>query len=512
MGAEVSLDWAFWNFARGFDLGVSAGGGFTSIPVQVGDSLSLLEGKVGPFVRWRPFDRWTFFGGLNTGVYQHSRGGDSDTRGLFGGTLGAQFHLSPYFSLYAEGGYTYRVFDPGQPLNTFGAAVGIRLNLTEIMGGKSRVQVEKTKQYRVFPVSWAWYEKNPVATVKVTNEESNAITDVNLSFYMEGFLSQPWTFAAVPRLEPGESAEVPVTALFNEAMMNLTETVNANGTIQVQYRSLGAKKETEQAIQMPIFHRNTLSWDDNRRAAAFVSPRDSAARLFARYVAGAVSEAVGNAVSNNAAGNYQLAMNNEKTRGVPPNVVYAAALFEALRLYGISYVIVPATSFAKVATDESVLDNVSYPYQALYYRGGDCSYLSILFCSMLEALEIESAFITIPGHIYAAFEVGDKKWQEGSGNIIEVEGKRWLPVEITVPGQGFTRAWRIGAREWTDASNNANSTGGTGGGEGARLYPIREAWKLYPPVTVPGSGDHPPEMPGWDEIVKATERELTGNR
>jgi len=261
-------------------------------------------------------------------------------------------------------------------------------------------------------------------------------------------------------------------------MMNLTETVNANGLLQIKYRSLGARKETASPIQMPIFHRNTLSWDDDRRAAAFVSPYDFAARYFAKYVESAIYNA------------------QPATRGTPSNVVYAAALFEALRLYGISYVVVPATSFVNVSADESVLDNVSFPYQALYFRGGDCSYLSILFCSLLEAIGIESAFITIPGHIYVAFEVGSQTWNAGSADIIELDGKRWLPIEITIPREGFTRAWRVGARQWRSS------------GDKAELYSIRDCWTTYPSVTVPASGDHLPEMPNWEDIIRALEREL----
>ena len=476
MGAEASFDWAFLTFAKKFGLGLSLGGAFASLQVPVlGDSLALLGGKAGPFIRWRPFDRWSFDIGATVGVYQHSRKADSDTRGTFGGVLGAQFHLLPYLSLYAQGGYSYRFYDI-RPLNSIEAALGMRLNLSEIMGGRARVRVDKKEQYRVFPVSWAWYEHNPVAMVQITNDEPNTIKDLNLAFFMDSFMSQPFTFASVPTLSPGESVDLPVTALFNEAMMSLTETVNANGTIQMQYRSLGARKGTVVPVQMPIFHRNTLSWDDDRRAAAFVSPRDSSARLFARYVAAAVES-------------------RPKQGNTPDNVLYAAALFEALRLYGISYVVVPATSFARVASDESVLDNVSYPYQALYYRGGDCSYLSILFCSMLEALNIESAFITIPGHIYIAFNTGDAAWQAGNRNIIEIDGKRWLPVEITVPEEGFSRAWYIGARQW-------QSNGGD-----AALYPIREAWETYPSVTVPSSGAHLPEMPDWDDILRALNTE-----
>jgi len=487
MGAAISLDWAFLSFARNFDFGLSAGGGFTSITVETGDPLSIFEGKLGPFVRWTPrtpkgtFDRWAFRAGINGGVYQYSRGDISGTKALAAFNIGAEFRLLPYLSLYADGGYHHRVYDPPQPISSINTALGIRLNLSEIMGGRARVKVEKTEQYRVFPVSWAWYENNPIAKVRITNEEPNAITGVNLSLYMDSFMGQPWTFAALPRMGAGESVEIPVTALFNEILINLTENTNAVGAIQVQYRSLGAKKESTATVRMPIFHRNAFSWEDDRRAAAFVSPRDSSVRIFSRYVASALQAR-------------ELAGANSS--GAPKNVRYAAAMFEALRLYGISYVVVPATSYKNLSANEAALDNVSYPYQALYYRGGDCTYLSILYCSLLEALEIETAFITIPGHLYLAFEIGDNDWQKGSRDIIEIGDKRWLPVEITVPGEGFTRAWRIGAGEWRRY------------GTEAALYPIREAWELYPPVTIPASGDHPPEMPETADIVKAMEKEL----
>ncbi|MCL2721298.1 MAG: OmpA family protein [Treponema sp.] len=492
-GMRVSFDWAFWDITDNLNFGVSAGGLFTSLPFPIGEPLTLIEGTTGAFIRWRPhsangsLDRWAFRAALKTGIYHYSRADENAVNPLLSFTLGAEYHLSPYFSLFTDGNYSNRVFSNhsgnSAPLTSFGLSVGLRFNLSEIMNNTARVKIEKTEQYRVFPVSWAWYEDNPVAMVKITNEEPYTITDINLSFFMDSFMSQPWTFASLPYLPPGESIELPVTALFNEAMMNLTETVNANGLLQVQYRSLGSRKTTTSSIQMPIFHRNTLSWDDDRRAAAFVSPNDFAARYFARYVASAIS-------------NNQLINKDEQLAEVPYNVFHAAALFETLRLYGVSYVVVPATSFVNVSSDESVLDNVSFPYQALYYRGGDCSYLSILFCSLLEALNIESAFITIPGHIYVAFEVGDDTWNKNSDDIIELDGKRWLPLEITVPDEGFTRAWRIGAQQWRNS------------GDKAEIFPIRDAWKVYPSVTVPASGDHLPEMPHWDTIITAAKKEL----
>ena len=491
IGAAVSLDWAFWTPHKSIDVGISAAGGFMTLPILVGEPLVIFQGSAGPFIRYRLFDRLGFRAGINAGIYQFSWDDVSETKFMGSSSLGMEFHLFPYLSFYAEGSYSYRIFTEGMPMPSVNASVGIKINLSELMNNRVKVDVEKTKQYRIFPVSWAWYENNPVAEVTITNNEPNVITDISLSFFLDSYMGQPWTFAKLPRLASGSGIEVPVTALFNEVVLSLTENVNANGIIQVQYRSLGMWKETVIPIQMPIFHRNTLSWDDDRRAAAFVSPRDGSARIFARYVQNAVDL------------HYFTTPYSPSLRTIPSNVRYAAAMFEALRLYGISYVIVPTHSFVNMRADESALDNVSYPYETLHFRGGDCTYIAILFCSILEAINIETAFITTPGHLYMAFEIGDDNWLPGHIDIIEtnIDGvrKRWLPVEITVPEEGFTRAWRIGARGW----RSANATGD------AALFPIRACWEVYPSVTVPVSVDYPPEMPSGYDIVRDMERQLS---
>ena len=336
----------------------------------------------------------------------------------------------------------------------------------------------------MFPVSYAWYKDNPAATVRITNNEPNTVTDVSLSLFMDRYMGQPEPFAVIPRLAPGESADVPVTALFNEAMLSLTENVNANGQALMSYRSLGARKETDFPVQMPVYHRNALSWDDDSRAASFVSPRDPAARLFARYVASIAD---------------RMSEARLPEKGLPRNVRYAVALFEALAVYGINYVIDPASSFVELSENASALDSLNYPYQTLYYRGGDCYDLSILYCAMLEALGVDTAFITIPGHIYMAFDTGAENGAFSAAvqsDLIAHNGKLWMPVEITVPGEGFYRAWRIGIRQWRAAAS------GSLAGEERRLYPMRESWALYPPVTVPEAGDRLPDLPEEGEIAR----------
>jgi hypothetical protein len=346
-----------------------------------------------------------------------------------------------------------------------------------MLSRQTRIQGEKTEQYRMFPVSYAWYQNNPVAMVRITNNEPNAITDVSLSFFMEQYMRSPTEFAVIERLGPGEAVDVPVTALFNESMLDLLETTNANARVLIDYRSLGAKKKAELPVQMPVYHRNAFAWDDDRRAASFVSSRDPAASLFARYAASVVD--------------FNL------RDGVPRNIQYAIGFMEALNVYGINYVIDPASSFIEMSENASALDSLNYPYQTLMYRGGDCDDLSILFCSMFEVVGIDTAFIAIPGHIYMAFDAGDTEWESrNKETLVFHEGRYWVPLEITMPREGFSRSWQTGMREWNKA------------GDEAVLYPMGESWEQYRPVSVPGAGDRLPVLPEEKEIVSRFTAEL----
>ncbi|GHV93725.1 hypothetical protein AGMMS50293_00450 [Spirochaetia bacterium] len=470
-GAAAAFDWRFLSLPRNTGLGLNAALGFGTLSVAEDSGysgFSMFEGGIGPFGSWRINDRFSLRANINAGLYHYQLEDNNNTRLFVGGALSGSFHLSPWLSLFAEGGYTYYAFSDVNPINALKLGLGISLNLGEILRPVSRVQGERIAQYRVFPVSFAWYERNSFATVRITNNEPNAITQVNVSFLLERYMNEGTVFAELPRLEPGQTVELPVTALFNESMLDLTANVLTNARISLDYRSLGAKKQNAFTLEMPVFHRNAMNWDDDRRAASFVSPRDPAAMYFARYVESAVRDLLRD--------------------GVPRNVQYAAALFETINLYGINYLIDPASLFVEKSGNVAIVDRLNYPYETLYYRGGDCSDLAILFCSLLEVLGIEGAFITIPGHLYAAFDIGDSQWGAGNDNIIAHNGKRWMPVEITLTGDNFNRAWQVGAREWRTSESE--------------LFAMHENWKTYQSVSISGSGDLLPDMPESGEIVK----------
>ena len=475
-GGSVSLDWAFFPKDAKWKLGVGLTGNMAGFPVDHSGSFSVMGAGLGPFARWRLNDRFSFQANANAGIYRYNWEDLNNVKFFAGGAVAVGFHVTPFLSLVTEAGYTWHSFSDRQPINNFKAGLGAQLNLSELVRPQTRVSIEITEQNRVFPVIFAWYEKNSIATLRITNGEPNAITGIQLSFLLERYMNRPYTFATVSRLGPGESLELPVTALFNESILDLTEPVTAAARIIAGYRSLGVRKTAGFQMQIPVYNRNTITWDDDRRAASFVSPGDPAAVYFSRYVL----SAVGNAANGN----------------IPVNVRLAAALFETLRLYGINYIIDPVSSYTELSENALATDSLNYPYETLIYRGGDCDDLSVLFASMLEALNIESAFITIPGHIYIAFNIDDENWRAGNGGVIEFDGKRWLPVEVTVPAVGFTEACRIGALQWRRA------------GETARLLPMRGNLQEYPSVSAISAGDNLPSMPGRDSVVRALEAEL----
>ena len=159
-------------------------------------------------------------------------------------------------------------------------------------------------------------------------------------------------------------------------------------------------------------------------------------------------------------------------------------IFETLDQFGLNYVVDPTSAYADNVGQTSI-DFLQFPYQTLMYRGGDCDDLSILVSSLFEAIGIKTAFITIPGHIYMAFDTGLTPEQahlqfSDFGDLIIRDGKVWMPLEITLTDEGFNKAWRVGAREWNTAvaKNVAN------------FYPMADSWKLYKPVSVPGASAH----------------------
>lgn len=157
----------------------------------------------------------------------------------------------------------------------------------------------------------------------------------------------------------------------------------------------------------------------------------------------------------------------------------AMGIFQGLGAYGIHYAVSPNRSYAETSRNTYAIDYLQFPRQTLTYKGGDCSDLAILYSALLESLGIETAFITVPGHIYLAFAPDLYLDQcrdvfSSSDDLVVVSGKVWIPIEVTMVQDGFLKAWKEGAREWW-----ANP-------DSRRFYSVRECWAAYEPVGLEG--------------------------
>ena len=435
-------------------------GGFHVLPVHGLEPLTLLDAGIGVGLRIRLFERLTLRADLLGGTYV-AQWRDYGTSGLFFGVRAkAGYKISPALTLSLHGGYFDYLSDPDPFLQSIAAGASINFHFSEFGKKNAKIDIQTKNVDPIFPVFYSYYDENTFGSVEIINEEKGKIRDVSVSLLVPEYMSGPRECGYSEELAVNERMAIPLFTLLNDEVLELTENTKAQAVISVNYRFMGVKREADIPMELTMYHRNAMTWDDDKKAAAFVSPTDPAVLWFSRFASGIAS--------------------NRMRGSINRNLQQAMAIFEALNVYGINYVIDPNSSYVELSENIGTIDYLQFPHQTLFFRGGDCDDLSILYAALLESVGIRTAFITIPGHIFMAFAL-DMSEQEARkafydpAMIVFIDDEAWVPVEITLVKEGFLKAWRIGAKEWADNAKIGN----------AQMYPIEECWRFYPPAGVP---------------------------
>jgi tetratricopeptide (TPR) repeat protein len=421
-------------------------------------------------------------GGYALGIYRGKVGGFPFARGQ----IQLQYALSPAFSLGLGTSYDYHF----GLYNGLGVFLGTAYNLGTGQS-RSKVNIGDTRIDPIFPVFYSYYDENPLGSITITNTEKGPVKNVQVSFYVKQYMDQPKLCARIPEIKKNQEKQVPLFALFADNILEITEGTKVNAVILIEYSYLDAvfKGENSQTIQM--YDRNAMTWDDNRKAASFITAKDPEILRFSKRIAGQLRSTGNPAV-------------NKTFRE-------ALGLFEALRVYGINYVIDPSTPYTELSQNKYSLDYLQFPIQTMSYKAGDCDDLSILYSALLESIGIETAFITVPGHIFIAFSLNMKEAEAEKifsrpEDLLVHDNKIWIPVEVTQIQDGFLRAWQTGAKEWRENESEGQ----------AAIYPIHTAWATYAPVGMTDSNARIEELPGTrvltaytSELERFIEREIS---
>ena len=471
-------------------LSVIAAAGYESIPLTIsGLTLSAVTLGGGAGIELHPLPSLAVGGSLRAGGYLAML---ADTVGVnpFGqACIDATWRLAPGFAVGARASMLglFEISSGG----FLGYGLGASLLATISLGKNTAPQVRPGEPVfdPLFPVFFKYYDTHPLGTVDFVNTAGVALSNIRVSFVAKDLMDGPKTCATIDALAPKAQVKIPLYALFNEKILEITEQTKVTCEIIAEYDSPDGNGASSRTASLRVLDRNSLTWTDDRRAAAFVTAKDPTVLRLMKPVAG-----MARATS---------------LRAVDLPFRIGMAVFDALGRMGLSYVKDPETSFTDAYSNKSTIDFIQFPRQTLEYRSGDCDDLSVLLCAALEAVGLEAAFITVPGHIFAAFAleaVPDELSRTLStmDNIAVIGGKAWVPLEATMFGSSFVRAWQEGARQWR-------------GNEAERaLIPVREAWNEFEAVGIRGEGSQvmAPDEAGttklyMSELQAFIEREIT---
>ncbi|UCF97735.1 MAG: tetratricopeptide repeat protein [Spirochaetaceae bacterium] len=286
----------------------------------------------------------------------------------------------------------------------------------------------------LFAAMQSYYSKNPFGRVTITNVEQFPIFDLVVSFFQAGFMDTPTKLATIPRLESGESRIVDISASFSEEIFTTVGIVPLTGEIIAEYNSRNRPAKQSFSISYDLYDKTALTWDDDQKVGAFITSADSALRNYTSFVRQAAKDYVLDSFSES----LQVAMQ----------------IFYGLKEIGCIYQIDPTSPFTQVQENPMLVDSINLPRNTLKNLTGDCDDLTVLYCALLETVGIESAYITVPGHIYAAFntKVPSRSYQKvhpEKNMTLNINGELWVPVEITMIGtHDFLSAWRKGIEQF----------------------------------------------------------------
>jgi len=342
--------------------------------------------------------------------------------------------------------------------------------------------IKSMKLKVVFSALYKYYSDNPLGAIVIKNTTGATIDRVYGEISIKNYMDYPTETRAFRGVNHGDTIKLKLHAVFNNKVLSVSEDTPLNIKFTLYYTIKGKKYSLEKKMSTTLYNRNAMTWDNTSKLSAFITAKDSSVKVFARSVV-------------------QM-FRNSRLRFLNKELQYAIQIFDSLGTYGMTYVKDPKTPFSKYSKMKSQVDFIQYPRETLRFKTGDCDDLTVLYAAILENLGIETALVTVPGHILMMFNTGvdasmKKSVFNNTSDLIIHRGTVWIPVETTLMGKNFMQAWQSAVRQMK--SSFANNT--------LAIIDSHKAWKEFAPVTLKDS-TWEPKIPTLDMVHKIYYRDI----
>ena len=317
------------------------------------------------------------------------------------------------------------------------------------------LEVKEVDLTALYPALISVYSKMPSGFMQVKNTSRKAIKNITVASNIRKYMDYPSTSEVVSELKAGEEVRIPISSVLNEKVLQINEATPVQMQFTIKWEEEGKSYSTNITRAVTIYKKSALSWADTAMASCFVLPNDPSVSDFVF-----------------------AALNSKLDTIFTTNLTKAIQISDAIGSIPLNYISDPVTPATQVIDNEYAIDTIRFPSETLKLKGGDCDDMTTLFCSLLESTNIDTAFVTTTGHIFAAFNTGldyNSIWENMDKDhlIINVEEKAWIPVECTSLSQGFAKAWE-------NASKLISK-------EEYEVTTLASAWKTYSPVPAESS-------------------------
>jgi tetratricopeptide (TPR) repeat protein/sugar lactone lactonase YvrE len=315
------------------------------------------------------------------------------------------------------------------------------------------LDIEVIKLENVFSNSYKLYERDGIGMIRVTNNTDKKMEKIRVSFLLKNFMDFS-TENKIAKLMPQESVELPLKAVFNNSILTMTEDSAVQALIEASYFDGGQKMTYSHNATVNIYDKHRLSWDERGRFAAFVTPKDPPVLNLARSI---VAE-----------------YNDTKDE-----IRLASAFFNGLGLYGLTYIQDPSNPYQLSSGNAQTVDYIQFPRETLERKSGDCDDLVATYSSGLESMGITTRVLEVPGHMLMMFDTripADADGYTMNNLYVIYEGTLWVPVETTLIGSAFVKAWEKGSETYYKFKD-----------KGLTVLDVHSAWETFKPASLPDS-------------------------